>query len=65
MADTGLAPETMRSAASASGFLPAVLDYLIGNEPMLIDFAADQGIDPAVIPAARAVLPGGRTTFDD
>lgn len=65
MADTGLAPETMRSAAATPGFLPAVLDYLIGNEPVLIDFAADQGIDPSAVPAARAVLPGGRTAFDD
>lgn len=64
MSETGLGPENMRAAAATPSFLPAVLDYLIGNEPMLLDFAADQGIDPAAIPAARAALPGARTTFE-
>lgn len=64
MSETGLGPENMRAAAATPSFLPAVLDYLIGNEAMLLDFAADQGIDPAAIPAARAVLPGGRATFE-
>ena len=60
LAETGLEPENMRAAAATPGFLPAVLDYLIGHEPLLLDFAADRGIDPAGIPAARAALPGGR-----
>jgi hypothetical protein len=64
MAETGLGPENMRAAASTPTFLPAVLDYLIGNETALLDFAADQGIDPSAVPAARAALPGGRTTFE-
>ena len=58
MSETGLGPENMRAAAATPSFLPAVLDYLIGNEPLLLDFAADQGIDPASISAARAALPG-------
>jgi hypothetical protein len=61
MAETGLGPENMRAAAAAPSFFPAVLDYLIGNEAMLLDFAADQGIDPAMIPAARTALPGARS----
>ena len=64
MSETGLEPENIRAAAETPSFLPAVLDCLIGNEPMLLDFAADQGIDPAAIPAARAALPGGRMTFE-
>ena len=64
MSETGLGPENMRAAAATPSFLPAVLDYLIGNEPMLLDFAADHGIDPAAIPAARAALSGGRTAFE-
>lgn len=63
MAETGLGPENVRAAASTPGFLPAVLDYLIGNETVLIEFAAHQGIDPSAIPSARAALPGGRTSF--
>jgi hypothetical protein len=65
MAETGLGPENMRAAANTPTFLPAVLDYLIGNEAALLDFAADRGIDPSAIPAARAALPGARTGFED
>jgi hypothetical protein len=40
--------------------LPAVLDHLIGNEALLLDFAAEHGTDPAAISAARALMPGAR-----
>jgi hypothetical protein len=60
LAETGLEPASLRSAAATPGFLPAILDYLIGNEPLLLDFAGSQSIDPADIPAARAALPGAR-----
>lgn len=63
LAETGLEPEGLRSAAGTPGFLPAVLDHLIGNESLLLDFAADRGIDPAAIPAARAALPGARRDY--
>jgi hypothetical protein len=58
MDQTGLDPANLREAATTPSFLPAVLDYLMGNEAILLDFAADQGIDPAAIPAARRALPG-------
>jgi hypothetical protein len=57
---TGLTPATVRAAASSPGFLPAVLDHLLGNEALLLDFAAEHGADPAAIYAARAVMPGVR-----
>jgi hypothetical protein len=57
---TGLDPENLRQAAATPSFLPAVLDYLMGNEALLLDFAADEGVDPATIPAARNALPGAR-----
>ncbi len=60
LAITGIEPENLRAAAGTPGFLPGVLDHLIGDESLLLDFAAQQGIDPADVPAARAVLPGGR-----
>jgi hypothetical protein len=60
MDQTGLDPESLRQAAATPSFLPAVLDYLMGNESLLLDFAADQGIDPATIPTARSALPGER-----
>jgi hypothetical protein len=63
LAETGLEPEGLRSAATTPGFLPAILDYLIGNEPLLLDFASFQSIDPAAVPAARAALPGARRDY--
>ena len=60
LAETGLETQNVREAAKMPGFLPAVLDYLIGNEQLLIEFAAGQVIDPADVPAARILLPGGR-----
>ena len=58
LAETGLGPESVRAAAATPGFLPAVLDYLIGKESMLLEFAAEHGVDPANIVAARRALPG-------
>lgn len=58
LAETGVSPESLRTAARHPGFLPAVLDYLIGHETELVTFAAEQGSDPSVIVAARQVLPG-------
>jgi hypothetical protein len=60
LGETGLDPDSIRSAAGTPGFLPAVLDYLMSREDVLISFAADQGIDPATIAAARRSLPGAR-----
>ena len=55
---TGLGPETVRQAAKDPTFFPAVLDYLMANEPVLLAFAAEHGLDPAAIVAARKVLAG-------
>ncbi len=55
---TGVAPENVRRAAAEPGFLGAVLDHLLADESSLQAFAADQGLDPAAVPAARRRLPG-------
>jgi hypothetical protein len=60
LAITGIEPENLRAAAGTPGFLPGVLDHLIGDESLLLDFAAQQGIDPADVPAARAAFGGHR-----
>jgi hypothetical protein len=57
---TGLTAETVRAAAGSPGFLPAVLDHLIGNEALLVEFAAEHGADPAAVSAARALMPDAR-----
>lgn len=58
LAETGLGPENVRTAASNPGFMPAVLDHLIGKEADLVAFAAEQGIDPSEVVTARDRMPG-------
>jgi hypothetical protein len=52
----GLGPDNLRQAAAASGFLPAVLDYLAANENLLIAFAAETGRAPADVARAAGAL---------
>ena len=47
----------MRELAHDPHGLGAVLDYLLGFEPLLLEFAAEIGVDPAVIAAQRRRLP--------
>ena len=60
LATTGIGPESIRAAAATPGFLEGVLDYVIANETLLLEFAAEQNLDPALIVRARDVLPGAR-----
>ena len=56
LALSGLGPHNLRQAATSPGFLAAVLDYLAADEPLLLAFAAAQGIDPAAVVRARDKL---------
>lgn len=53
---SGLAPQTLRAAAAAPGFLLAVLDHVVGEETLLVGFSAAEGRDPRDIVKARAIL---------
>ena len=53
---TGLNPADLRNAAGESGFLAGLLDYVLANEALLVDYAADAGIAPEEIARARARL---------
>jgi hypothetical protein len=55
---TGIAPEELRRAADAPPTLLAVLDYLMGDESLLLMFAAEKGIDAETLVAAHARLSG-------
>ncbi len=55
---SGLGPDTVRLAARDPAFLPAVLDYLLANEPVLLAFAAEHQIDPKAVAAASKALAG-------
>lgn len=52
----GLGPGNLRAAAAAPGFLEAVLDYFQADERLLIAFAADEGIAPERVGAARRAM---------
>jgi len=55
---TGIPPGGIRDAASEPGFLAGVLDHMLGDESLLLAFAAGAGIDPAGIEKARRALRG-------
>ena len=59
LAATGVGPDQIRKAARDRSFLTGVLDHFSSNEPLLIAFAQQQGIDPTEVERARILLGGG------
>ena len=55
---SGLAIEQIRDAAGEPGFLAGVLEHMLGDENLLVAFAASAGVDPAAVGQARAALAG-------
>jgi hypothetical protein len=58
LASSGIGPETLRKAAREPGFLLGVLDHMASDEPLLLAFANENGIDPTEIERARSALAG-------
>jgi Protein of unknown function (DUF3572) len=58
LALTGLGPQSIRDAARESHFLAGVLDHIVGDERLLIDFAAEHDVDPNEVTRAREALAG-------
>ncbi|HEY3031343.1 MAG TPA: DUF3572 domain-containing protein [Bradyrhizobium sp.] len=56
LAETGIGPETLRSAAADPRFLAGVLDFVLRDDATVKAFAAASELDPATIAAARDVL---------
>ncbi len=56
LALTGIGPDQLRAAADAPETLLAVLDYLLGDESLLLVFTASKGIAPETVVPSRAVL---------
>jgi len=56
LAETGLGPQTLRSAAADPGFLAGILEYLSRHEALILAFAAEAGLDPGHIAVARQIL---------
>lgn len=53
---SGLAPSDLRRAATDPGFLRGVMDYLVGDEPLLLDLAAAIGVAPESIASAQELI---------
>jgi uncharacterized protein DUF3572 len=56
LAATGIGPTEIRAASQDANFLAGVLDHFSSNEPLLIAFAQERGIDPNDIERAREAL---------
>ena len=56
LAETGIGPETLRSAAADPHFLASVLDFVLRDDATVKAFAAASELDPTTVAAAREVL---------
>lgn len=56
LAESGLGPDTLRSAATDPQFLAAVLDFVLRDDAMVTAFAKSVELDPTNVAAARQVL---------
>ncbi len=63
MASGGLDPASLRAQAADPMLHAAVLDFLLADEAMLLQFCADAGVKPELPMQARAELPGGDAPF--
>jgi hypothetical protein len=61
LALSGLEGTELRRAAAAPGFLAGVMDHLMADETLLLSFAADRGLAPALIAQAHQVLLPGKS----
>jgi hypothetical protein len=56
LAETGIGPETLRSAAADPRFLVSVLDFVLRDDATVKAFATVSELHPTNIAAARQVL---------
>lgn len=55
---SGLDRDTLRERASEPEFLVSLLDFLLSDEELLLNFCGDASIDPKTVHMARYVLGG-------
>ncbi len=55
---TGLTIEDVKARAQEAGFLSGVLDHLLSDEPLLLEFAEEVAIAPESVMKARSRFPG-------
>ncbi|MGD8808877.1 MAG: DUF3572 family protein [Gammaproteobacteria bacterium] len=55
---TGTTAEDVRRRAADPDFLSGVYDHMLADEPLLMAFAEEAGVEPSAVAAARYRLPG-------
>lgn len=60
---TGWTPDALKDGPGRPAFLQAVLEHLAGDETLLLTFAANGGIDPALVAHAQQVFEKGRDNW--
>jgi hypothetical protein len=58
LALSGLLPEELRERAGDPLLLAAVLDFVLGDDKLLLAFAEGEGVDAKLVHSARRALPG-------
>jgi hypothetical protein len=58
LAESGIGPETLRSAAKDPAFLGGVLDFVLRDESLLTAFAEASHLDPTIVSKARDAMAG-------
>jgi uncharacterized protein DUF3572 len=58
LSESGIGPETLRSAASDPQFLVSVLDFVLRDDATVEAFAKDSEHHPTTVAAARQALGG-------
>ena len=53
LALSGIGPGDLRHAATDPSFLMGVMDYVVGDEPLLLRLAAEAGVPPEAVVAAH------------
>jgi hypothetical protein len=56
LANAGIGPDQLREAAREPGFLGAVLDHLMSDEPLLLTFTESSGLKPNAVLTAHQIL---------
>lgn len=63
LALAGVSPSELRRSAGSPEFLAGVMDHLMQNESLLLQFCAERGLDPTEPARARRQLPGASLDY--
>lgn len=58
LGSSGLYPQDLRERLDDPGLLAAVLEFVLGEDKLLLAFAQSEAVDPKLVHAARRALPG-------